>query len=129
MAINLALKPRIETDPESEDWGRAWFGWDPTMSEQQLWDQNRGTWHVSRSRLDGERLATLSFQGTIRVVVEITGHRMVGDLVAIEGSVLPPGDAVRDALIGHAVSVQRNPVSYFETQELDSMSSADRHPS
>lgn len=127
MAINLALKARVDLTRGEDDWGRSWYGWDPFKTDQELWNQNRGTWRISRQRLKNERFVSLSYDGTIRVVAEVTGYDDVGNLVAVQGDVLVPGDPVRDQLIGGMVPRQRNPVSYVETQELDDMGTSERH--
>lgn len=125
MAINLALKTRVDLEPGSADWGRSWYGWDPLLTDKELWDQNRGTWRISRHRLEHERILTLSYDASIRIVVEISGYENVGDLLAVQGDVLLPGDRARDELIGRSVPRQRNPVCYFPTPNLDEIAVAE----
>ncbi len=132
MAINLKLSPVRQLDPKAEPWGRSWRGWDDTRSDQELWDQNRGVWALSPSKVEAERFATLSFGGRIQVVAELTGHQVVDDprsgrdYFALAGDVLPLGDPVRDALVGQPDWPYRNPVTYFDTTQLDRLSTAER---
>lgn len=67
----------------------------------------------------------MSFGGVVRLVAEIQGRSEVyydvGRLpnLALEGHVLPVGHPVREALIGQEVDRHRNPVTYFDTAELE----------
>lgn len=126
MAINLKLILARPVDPGTDAWGRTWFGWDPRRSDLELWEQNRGVWKMRNGAESDESLATLSFDGTIRVVARIRGSERVWDpisgteMTALEGDVLPPGDPVRDALVGTAVDRYRNPVTYPDTSTAES---------
>ena len=132
MAINLKLNAIGHFDRDSEPWGRSWRGWDETRSDAELWAQNRGVWALSQARVEKERFASLSFDGRIRIVAEITDHEVVPDPasgrdhVALVGQVLTPGDPVRDALVGRPDWPDRNPVTYYDTPELDRMSTSER---
>ncbi|GAA1243367.1 protein NO VEIN domain-containing protein [Oryzihumus leptocrescens] len=132
MAINLKLAPIWATDPKDEPWGRAWVGWDPTMSDEEIWESNRGIWSLSLTRLTTERFATMSTDGVIRLVAELEGHDIVydhrvgKDRVALIGTLLQPGDPVRDALVGQTVDQHRNPVSYIDTSVYDEITTAER---
>lgn len=124
MAINFYLTNR--TVPDLEDpMDRTWYGWDPYATDDELWAINRGVWRMSKRPLR-ERFATLSHDGAVQVVAEITGREQYGDEWALTGVVLRPGDPVRDALVGRPVRSQRNPVSYFDTSVLDAMTTAER---
>jgi hypothetical protein len=117
--------------------GRTWFGWDRTASDEVLWTVNRGRWRLDERALKRERFATLSYRGIVQVVAELTGFEAVsadpkpGLKKALLGRVLTPGDPVRDGLVGRPVGRQRNPVSYIDTSDVDTMSTAERarsHP-
>ena len=80
--------------------------------------------------MDSERFATLSFEGRVQVVAEITGRVRCDDAGRVKwrlsGTVLRPGDPVHDGLKGRPVSRQRNPVGYFDTSDLDVLSPVER---
>jgi len=109
MAINLKLSALRQLDPKLEPWGRTWRGWDDTQSDAELWAQNRGVWALSVAKVEAQRFATLSFDGRIQVVAELTGHDVVHDertgrdYIALAGEVLTAGDPVRDALVGSSI--------------------------
>lgn len=128
MAVNLALSDWHELPP-GDPMGREGYGWWDTATDQDLWDVNRGIW-IMASGAAQERFATLSYQGHILVVVEITGrtsHRVNGRTRwALEGTVLLPGDPVRDTLMGAEPPRTRNPVQYIATSDLDAMTTAER---
>ena len=128
MAVNFQLSPAREL-PSGDPLGRAWVGWRETSTDDELWDLNRGRWALS-GRVDNERFATLSFEGRVQVVAEISGRERCDDgdrtKWRLSGSVLRPGDPVHDALKGRPVPRQRNPVGYYDTASLDAMSAAER---
>ena len=103
--------------------------WKATATDDQLWEANRGLWTLG-GRVENERIATLSFEGRIQVVAEITGRTRydVGGEPkwALSGRVLRPGDPVHDDLKGSLGPRVRNPVGYFDTARLDSLSTAER---
>lgn len=124
MAINLKLSTRVNDDPAVAPWGRSWYGWDPDEPIEAVWANNRGCWYIG-ARADTERFATMSFDGVVRLVAEIQGrsevyhHNGGHPNLALEGHVLPVGHPVREALIGREVDRHRNPVTYFDTTELE----------
>lgn len=109
MVVNIKLAKRFELDQASDTvLRRTWAGWDPDVTDQELWDHNRGRYRFS-DRVDGELWATLSFGGEIRVVAELTDAAdlaprpgKTGDYWALVGHVLGPGQPAYDALIGTA---------------------------
>ena len=119
MAINFKLGPVRDATPEQDDMGRTWFGFSPTHSAQQTYEQNRGIWLLG-PRAARERYATFSFDGTVRVVVEVDRIETVPakdatrrSKSAVAGRVLEAGHPVHDALVGQPVDVHRNPVTYL----------------
>jgi hypothetical protein len=124
VAVNFHLVDRRPAD-RHDPMGRAWYGWDPNATIEEIWASNRGVKHL-REGAPGERFATLSYNGVIQIVAEITGRERYGDLWALTGIVLQPGDPVRDALVGMPVPQQRNPVAYIDTPEQDALTSAER---
>jgi len=79
-----------------------------------LWEINRGLW-ILGDRIASERIATLSHDGRIEVVVEITGrtrYEIGGQSKwALSGNVLRPGDPVHDELKGSPAPRYRNPAA------------------
>lgn len=124
VAVNLHLVNRRAADRD-DAMGRDWYGWDPYATDEELWETNRGVWRLRKGPLD-ERFATLSHYGVIQVVAEIAGRERYGDEWALIGTVLQPGDPVRDALVNRPAPKQRNPVAYLPTAELDALSTAER---
>lgn len=124
MAINLKLSTRVNDDPSIAPWGRSWYGWDPDEPIDAVWENNRGCWYLG-ARADGERFATMSFEGTIRLVAEIHGRSEVyynggcKPNLALEGELLPVGHPVLEALIGREVDHHRNPMTYVDTGALE----------
>lgn len=123
MAVNIKLRDRFAIDPATDSMGREWAGWDEGASDQANWDHNRGR-HTFGPRVDAERYATLSYDGTIRLVAELTGRhkennpRGTGTKWSLEGRVLPPGDPVRDAFVGLPAPEHRNSIAYIEDPEV-----------
>ncbi len=104
-------------------------GLDPYSSDDELWAVNCGLWTLG-DRVDNERFATLSYAGVVRVVAEISTRddypTAKGDKWAVVGEVLRPGDPVRDMLVGRQPPHNRNPVAYFDTADVDQLSTAER---
>lgn len=127
MAVNFLLTEARDVPP-GDPLGRCWVGWKATETDDQLWEVNRGLWSLG-SRVDGERIATLSFDGRVQVVADINGrtrHDVEGVTKwALTGRVLRPGDPVHNALKGAPAPRHRNPVNYFDTAALESMPAAE----
>ncbi|GAB3488268.1 protein NO VEIN domain-containing protein [Flexivirga lutea] len=118
MAVNIKLKEKFVIDRATDSMGRTWAGWDEDASDQVNWDHNRGR-HTFGDRVDNERYATLSYDGRIRVVAELSGReqesnpRGVGRKWSLEGRVLPPGDPVREAFLRLPAPTGRNTIAYI----------------
>lgn len=118
MAVNIKVTARHDLDPATDPRGRTWTGWDPYASDQVNWDHNRG-YHTFGPRVNQERYATISFDGRIRLVAELTGRNEepnpngTGRKWSLEGRVLPPGDPIRAAFITHPAPTGRNPIEYL----------------
>ncbi len=114
MSINFKLDDRRDVDPTDDPWGRTWIGWAEDLSDEDIYEQNRGVWLLGK-RSRNERMATFSHQGRVKVVVAIDDFEDVpGGKQAIIGRVLSAGDPDYDALIGTVVDAFRNPVTYQE---------------
>ncbi|MEL4358375.1 MULTISPECIES: hypothetical protein [unclassified Luteococcus] len=130
MAININLGPRQDVDPYNQPIPRSFVGFDPKVSDEQLWNANRGAWPLPEQAAQ-EQFATFSHDGTIRLVAELEGVENVeqdGRVVqALLGRLLHRGDPVRDALVGRAVEVGAAGVSLLDTAEQDAMIAAERY--
>ncbi|GAA4991264.1 hypothetical protein GCM10023205_74010 [Yinghuangia aomiensis] len=90
-------------------------GWDPTMTEQDVYDAARGWWKLSE-RAEREQYAVIVGDGVVRMVVQIGEWATNGDRRGFAGILLQPGQPIHDALIGSddpAPTTSRNPVAYF----------------
>lgn len=129
MAINIALQPRRDVEPEIQPIPRRFVGFDPRLGDEQLWNANRGVYDLDESAAE-EQFATFSFDGTIRLVAELEGIETVEDdgrpRQALLGRLLHPGDPVRDALVGRQVDTA-DEVSVLDTTEQDEMPAAERY--
>ena len=118
MVVNIRLADRFDMD-STDTMGRTWAGWDPNATEKELWENNRGR-HGFGVRVLEEQFASLSYQGTIRLVARIAGREETPKPEstqrkwALIGEVLPQGDPVRDALVGQPVAPGRNSFIYFD---------------
>src|SRR4051812_25919998 len=119
MAINFKLNPRWSIDPETDDMGRGWVGWDPKRSDNTNLTQNRGLWYLG-ARAQKERYATFSLGGTVRLVAEIDQietippkERKRPAKKALIATLLEAGHPAYDYFIDRPVDGNRNPVSYI----------------
>lgn len=100
---------------------RSWIGWSPALTDQEVYEQNRGVW-VLGQRARAQRVATFSHEGEVKTVVAIDDiedapllpHHHQKQMIV--GRVLGPGDVDYDALIGTQVDHHRNPVTYPPTR-------------
>jgi hypothetical protein len=119
VAVNIKLKRKFAIDRATDSMGRTWAGWDEDASDQVNWDHNRGR-HALGDRVDDERYATLSYDGRICLVAELTGRgqesnpRGAGRKWSLEGRVLRPGDPVREAFIRMPAPTGRNTIAYID---------------
>ncbi len=117
MAVNIKVTARHDLDPTTDPRGRTWTGWDSDASDQVNWDQNRG-YHTFGPRVNQEQYATISFNGRIRLVAELTGRtevsypRGTGQKWSLEGYVLPPGNPIRAAFVTRPAPAGRS-IVYF----------------
>ena len=71
MALNIALSPFRDVDPETQPIPRRFVGYDPKLGDEQLWNANRGAYDLDESAAE-EQFATFSYDGTIRLVASAT---------------------------------------------------------
>lgn len=120
MVVNLKLAQRFAIDQETDTvLRRTWAGWDPAVSDEDLWEHNRGRFRFS-ARVEAERWATLSYGRVVRVVAELTGPPEPaprpdrdGRWWALTGRVLAPGHPAYDALVGAEAPWSPGAVTYL----------------
>jgi|NGEPerStandDraft_6_1074524.scaffolds.fasta_scaffold30139_2 hypothetical protein len=115
IVLHFKLGPTRDVLPEENDeLGRSWIGYEPGLSEQTVYEQNRGRWRLG-SRAAQERYAMFSdiAEKRGRAVIEISGIEKLPTKSAVVGTVLSPGHPVHDAVVGRpAPDNFRNPVTY-----------------
>jgi hypothetical protein len=90
-------------------------GWDPTMTEKEVYDAARGWWRLNQ-RAEQEKYALVVADGQGRMVIEINDWAQEGDRRAFAGQILKPGQPVHDKFVGKpdpATSTSRFPVLYL----------------
>jgi hypothetical protein len=96
-------------------------GWDPTMTETQVYDAARGWWRLNQ-RAEQEKYALVVAGGNEGVMaIEINEWEREGDRRAFAGQILQPGHPVYDKFVGKpdpANSTSRFPVLYL-SDEVD----------
>lgn len=119
MAINFKLKEVWRLDPDEDDMGRTWVGWDANRTPSENFDHNRGLWHLGKRAKD-EQFATFSLNGEVCLVAEMDGVETIPSKShlrrpksAVVGHVLEPGHPAYELLIGRQVDAHRNPMTYL----------------
>jgi hypothetical protein len=123
VAINFKLRYRYPLelpDPTAEPMGRDWVGYQHELSDEEIFEQNRGIWYLGPRSYD-QRYATFSYDNEVVVVAEISEIETIpypNDPLrpgkqAVVGRVLKDGDPAYDYFIGQRVDQHRNPVTYI----------------
>ncbi|BCY10940.1 hypothetical protein L3i22_060280 [Actinoplanes sp. L3-i22] len=90
-------------------------GWDPTMTDGEVYDAARGWWRVN-ARAEQERYALVLAGGQIRMAIAIKQWATDSDRRAFGGDILRPGHPVHDKFVGGGdptASTSRFPVLYW----------------
>jgi hypothetical protein len=118
--VNIKVTRTFAIDQATDSMGRTWAGWDENATDQVNWDHNRGR-HTFGSRVDQERYATISYDGRIRLVVELTGRKEETNPKggarkkwSLEGRVLREDDPIRQAFLELPAPTGRNTIEYIE---------------
>ncbi len=128
MVVNIRLQRRRELSEDevaSDALNRRWVGYDPRVSERELWKHNRGRWSLSEQRLQDEQFASFSVDGLVVAVYRIDDFERVSDprrgsKIALIGRPLPRDSRVRRALIGSPVpAAGRNPIQYLPDPSVE----------
>ncbi|WP_344449738.1 hypothetical protein [Actinocorallia aurantiaca] len=103
--------------PWEDPLGRAYLGFAEEMTQEQIYEANRGCW-VLGARADREQFALINYKGVIRQAIEIERIVPAGNRRAMEGKILTAGHPVYDAYVGKPspVDAVRNPITYFESE-------------
>lgn len=115
--IHITLGAMRPVEPQEDQLGRGYVGWHESMSDEALFQANRGCW-VLGERAEKEQYALLSHGGKVRMAIEIDKLVPVsGGRKAIEGRFLEASHAVYDAYVGEDTPVEsaRNPITYFDS--------------
>ena len=119
--LHIKLHDRRRITPADDPMGREWVGYDPTLTTEHLFEQNRGRW-VLGQRADREKYALFSYTGdhTVKFVAEIEGFEPIGNKRAIKGRVLDPDHEVSRRWVGApAPDHFRNPATYYREPGRD----------
>lgn len=93
--LRIKLSPRFYVGDEQ---GSNFFaprqhaGWDPTMTEKEVYDAARVWWRLSE-RAEQEKYAIVVADGLCRMAIEIKRWETSGDRRGFEGRILKPGTA------------------------------------
>lgn len=116
--IHIKLHDRRTIGP-GDPMGREWVGYDSSLSDAELFEQNRGRW-VLGARADREEYALFSYIGdhTVKFVAAIDGFEDVDRKRAIVGRVVGSGHPVARRWVGTPAPDRfRNPATYFDESE------------
>jgi hypothetical protein len=127
VVINIRLVERTDIGDTFDSLGRDWYGYDPDVSSEVLWEHNRGRWLLKAEGIEAQRWAAFNYEGRVVLVAELVGdgYETVADKkpgvfkMALFGRPLHPGHPVYDALIGTEVAYVRNPATYGSDPEID----------
>lgn len=125
--LRIKLGPRKHVDESGDPFlPREYAGWEPCLSDEQVYEAARGWWVLNRSRAEKEKYAVIVCDGRIRLVVAIEGwessteHDRQGKLRhAFRGRfVLQPEDGLDDLLEqpDPVPSGRQNPIAYINSE-------------
>ena len=127
VVINICLVDRTPMGERYDSLGRDWYGYDPMVSPEELWEHNRGRWSLRKRGIESERWVAFNYQGRVVLVAELdeAAFEVVEDRrpgkfkKALIGRPLGPGDPAYDALIGTEVVYTRNPATYGDDPDVN----------
>lgn len=124
MVIQIRLSDRVDHTPEetaSDSLNRTWRGYDPTVSDEELWEHNRGRWRLNEAKITEERYATFVHGGEVVAAYALRGHERVTDpgpigvKIALIGEPLNSKDPVYRQLVGRSVAhTGRSAINYVD---------------
>lgn len=116
--LRIKLGQRMYVGDEQADdpfLPRQHAGWDPTMTQQEVYDAARGWWRLNQ-RAESEKYAVIVAAGSCTMAIAIKEWKKQGDRRAFSGDILSPGHPVHDKFVGGAdpsESTSRFPVLYL----------------
>jgi hypothetical protein len=129
--LHITVTAKKPVDPEQDGLGRPYVGYEPDMTQDQMYEANHGEWSIG-ARAQNERYALFAFARTVIQAVEIESLERTtifsgdpgekrDDRYTIHGKILSKGHPVFDKYVGQPspVSAARNPVRYFDDPEFD----------
>ncbi|WP_454163698.1 protein NO VEIN domain-containing protein [Gordonia iterans] len=129
MVIQIRLSDRVNHTPaqiETDSLHRSWCGYDAGVSDEVLWEHNRGRWDLNEDRIANETYATFIHDGRIVAVYRIDGHERVSDpgpkgtKIALIGRPLAETDPVHRSMVGRAATHRgRNAINYLADTDTD----------
>jgi hypothetical protein len=120
--LNLRLKPITYCDPKDDPLGRPCYGWAEGMPDELAFELNRGAWDIDAERPVREQFVTFSFEGIIRMAVEVHSVNEIPRSYrkALQGAVLEAGHPVYDTYVGHPTpkTASGHTLGYFTPKVL-----------
>jgi hypothetical protein len=116
--LHIKLHSKRPIDRASDPMDRAWVGYDPELSDEVLFEQNRGRWVLGK-RAEIEQYVVFSYTGdhTVKFVAEIDRFEASGDKRIIVGRVLDADHPIARRWIGEdAPDHYRNPTTYVDDE-------------
>jgi hypothetical protein len=126
MVILIRLADPTLIAPGVESMGRSWYGYDPSSTDEDVWEQNRGRYRFKTQAIEAERFAVLAYDAVVVVVAALVDGQNWEPFMDFEqgvekkaliGTVLGPGDPAYDALHGQRVPRNRTPFEYLPDAE------------
>lgn len=107
------------TDIPDDELRRAFVGYEPGMSDEDMYEANHGCWHLGE-KAEGEHYVLFKYSrdGLVKqaVAIDHIADTPSGKRRVVHGTVLTAGHPVYDKFVGKLAPVQgnRNPVVYFD---------------
>lgn len=102
---------------EKDEMGRTRIGYEPGMTEEEIYNAGRGIWKISPTRLfKAKCILITNRQGVVLQEFELTGVQRVEN-----GKYVLTGDINHDSeYVGHTININqsRNSINYISTRYL-----------
>lgn len=138
MVIQIRLGARRDHTPEeiaTDSLNRSWSGYDSGVSDEALWECNRGRWNLSEDRIAQESYVTFVHDGHTVAAYRIDDYERVfdpstkGSKVALVGRPLDPTSPLYRNLVNRPAKHKgRNAINYLSDDSIysDSVEDAGR---